>query len=83
MLTVYLNRGIEEHPCWDWCVEDEGGCGFLPVPYDPESGDYDISSATLQSALAEDGYDPETLHWAYIDSDFGPVGEWNRPEGVA
>ena len=89
-LTVYLNRGIEEAPCWVWLVceagTDEFGDSYeearedLPVPYDTEADEYDIGSVALRDALVSAGYDV-SQHWSYQDSDFGPIGEWNQPEG--
>ena len=80
MLKVYLNRDEEG---WDWCLDHgDGDTGCLPVPYDAESDEYDISSTALAAALEADGYDLSVEHWFYIDGDYGPVGEWNRPEGV-
>ena len=82
MLTVYLNRD-EEPGSWTWTVEGwDGVLDTLEVPYDSETGDYDISSATLARGLVEDGFDVTTRHWSYIDGDYGSIGEWNRPEGV-
>lgn len=66
----------------DWVTEDDTGIdwvGSLSVPYDPETGDYDISSQALFEALEAEGFDT-SAHWLYTDGDYGLIGEWNRAE---
>jgi len=91
-LVVYLSRDIEEAPCWTWTVfetgTDELGYPYeeprddLPVPYDAESDEYEIGSLALHDALVAAGFDM-SQHWFYNDSDYGPIGEWNRPKEVS
>jgi len=85
MLSVYLSRG-DGNGDWSWWVQEDefpAEGEFLPVPYDQETDEYDIGSRVLRSALVVAGYDPDSRHWQYIDGDYGPIGEWNRPEEVA
>jgi len=78
-LRVCLNRGDGDG--WTWDVERAGEwVEGLPVPYDEEAYEYDIGSRTLSSALEAAGYPMEGRHWSYTDGDYGPIGEWNRPE---
>lgn len=80
-MVVYLSRDDEG---WTWSVELDGECvECLEVPRDSGSGDYDIHSSTLRTALEAAGYPMEGRHWSYIDGDYGPIGEWNRPGEVA
>lgn len=78
-MTVWLNRDLEDGTA-SWMVEVDGEFAeFLEVPLE-ECGDLDIHSSTLLRSLEDAGYPMEHRHWHYKDSDFGPIGEWNRPE---
>ena len=80
-MVVYLSR---EDDGWTWSVELDGECAeCLEVPRDSGSGDYDIHSSTLRTALEAAGYPMGERHWFYNDGDYGPIGEWNRPGELA
>ncbi|MBN1434280.1 hypothetical protein JW921_05925 [Candidatus Fermentibacterales bacterium] len=79
MYEAFLNRD-DEPGSWTWYVQEDGEylCD-LPLPYDAEADEYDISSRALFEAAQEEQLDT-AAHWKYWDGDYGIIGEWNRSE---
>lgn len=82
MIRVFLSRGECQDDPWVWFIEDANGeyLDTLEVPCDPESGDYDIHSATLCREMARASWNLSDEQVDYIDGDYGPIATLTAPD---